>query len=63
MNRMTREYEESQKYHRIMGLLQDLKLDHGKCHPREDHACTHCNAEEEIEKMLKEYRGPRIVAS
>lgn len=55
--------EDSEKYHRVMSYLADLKLPHGKCHPREDNACTHCNAQEKIEQMLVEYRGPRIVAS
>lgn len=50
-------------YNRVMSLLRNTKMPHGLCEPRERKACTHCNAEEELDKMLSEYKGARIVQS
>ncbi len=50
------------KYHEVMQLLRRTKMEHGACKPRTRRACTHCNALEELDKLLAEYKGPRIVA-
>lgn len=50
-------------YHKVMGWLADLRMEHGKCQPRRDRACTNCNARDDLEKHLRAYRGPRIVTS
>ncbi|MEG0868221.1 MAG: hypothetical protein RSD49_08065 [Hafnia sp.] len=55
--------EEADKYHRVMECLRNMGREHGKCHPREDRACTHCNAAEELQTMIDEYPGRRLVAS
>lgn len=44
-------------YHSLMSLLRDAQLPHGRCQPRERRACTHCNAQEEIDEMVKGYKG------
>lgn len=51
------------KFHRVMQLLRNTKMEHGLCQPRSRKACTHCNAADEIDTMLSEYKGARIVAS
>lgn len=55
--------EESALYHEVMQDLYNIKLPHGKCQPRADKACTHCNAQDRLDKALAEYPGPRIVCS
>jgi hypothetical protein len=55
--------DDAESFHRVMTLLRNMTLEHGKCHPREAKACTNCNAEEELQVMLENYKGPRIVAS
>jgi len=50
-----------QEYNRVMGLLRNTKMPHGLCEPRERKACTHCNAVEELDKIIAEYKGARIV--
>ena len=50
-----------QEYNRVMGLLQNTKMPHDLCEPRERKACTHCNAVEELDKLIAEYKGARIV--
>jgi len=50
-----------QEYNRVMGLLRNTKMPHGLCEPRERKACTHCNAVEELDKLIAEYKGARIV--
>lgn len=55
--------EESALYHDIMQDLQNLKLPHGRCQPRSDRACTHCNAQDRLDNALTEYLGPPIVCS
>jgi hypothetical protein len=53
-----------QKYHEIMGVLRDLRKfegRHGKCNPRLDRACAYCNAVDDLERLVSDYRGPRIV--
>ena len=52
--------EEAQMYHRIMQLLRDSRKEHGTCQPRERRACTACNAAEEIDALLEEYRGAPV---
>lgn len=55
--------DESALYHEIMQDLQNLKLPHGRCQPRSDKACTHCNAQDRLDTALSVYPGPRIVCS
>lgn len=54
---------DAQGFHRVVALLQDAMLAHGKCIPREDRACTHCNAIDDLTKLVMGYRGPRVVQS
>lgn len=54
---------ESQDYHKVMHHLKDTERKHGRCQPRADRACTHCNAQEQIEVMTKAYKGPRVICS
>ncbi|WP_306109960.1 hypothetical protein [Pseudomonas sp. Leaf58] len=55
--------EESALYHGVMQDLYDIKRPHGKCQPRADKACTHCNAQDRLDNALAEYPGPRVVCS
>lgn len=48
---------EIQKYHEVMVLLRNLAMPHGKCKPREDKACTACNAQDALDLMLAQYKG------
>lgn len=50
-------------FHIVMQCLQDLRLEHGLCQPRERLACTHCNAQDKLDEMLAQYKGPLIVLS
>lgn len=50
-------------YHRVMSLLLATKMEHGLCKPRSRRACTHCNAREELERLLTAYGGPPIRAA
>ena len=47
-------------YHEIMGGRRRTKMEHGLCEPKERHACTRCEAERRIERMLSEYKGRRV---
>lgn len=49
-----------QQYQQVMGLLRDMQMEHGTCQPRERRACTHCNAKDDLDKLLAEYRGQSI---
>ena len=60
MTEEQRNAEDAAKFHRSMSLLRKTKLKHGLRQPRERRACTHCNAVEDIEKMLAEYRGAPV---
>ena len=51
-----------QKYNRVMSLLRNTKMAHGLCEPRERKACTHCNAVEELDKLIAEYKGARVIS-
>lgn len=53
--------EYKQNYHKVMQLLKRTKMKHGLCKPRIRRACTHCNAIDDIEIMLADYKGPEIV--
>jgi hypothetical protein len=55
--------KESDLYHGVMQDMRNTKLGHGRCMPRKDNACTHCAAQERLDKALNEYPGPRIVCS
>lgn len=48
-------------YHRVMGLLRDMQMEHGLCKPRSRMACTACNAKDELDRLLAEYKGPPII--
>ena len=52
--------QDAQNYYRVMGLLRHMKKEHGLCEPRERKACTVCNAKDELEVMLSEYKGQPI---
>lgn len=52
-----------QEYHRVMALLQNTRMEHGLCQPRERRACTHCNAVDDLNKLMEEYKGPPITFS
>jgi hypothetical protein len=54
---------ESQDYHKVMHHLKDTERGHGRCLPREDLACSHCNAKDAIVAMTNAYRGPRVICS
>jgi hypothetical protein len=56
------EDEQAQK-ERILGLLRDTKMQHGTCQPRSRKACTACNAQEELDKITKDWKGPTMVLS
>ena len=49
------------QFHEVMGALRRTKMEHGLCEPVERNACTHCAAQRKLDKMLAEYKGPRIV--
>jgi hypothetical protein len=51
---------DSEAYHRVMQRLRDTKRPHGLCQPRERRACTHCNAQDELDEMVKDYKGRPI---
>ena len=48
------------KYHRVMQLLVNARMQHGLCQPRERKACTACNAQDDLEKMVDEYKGAPV---
>jgi len=52
------DYED--KYHNVMELLKQTKMKHGLCKPRERRACTHCNALDDLDKLISEYKGRKI---
>ena len=51
---------DAEKYHKVMRLLLDLRMEHGLCKPRYRRACTACNAKEDLAKMVDEYKGVPI---
>lgn len=57
-----RDEEQAQKEH-ILGLLRDTKMEHGTCEPRSRKACTACNAQEELDKIVKDWKGFTMVLS
>lgn len=52
--------EDAAKFHRVMGLLLNLQMAHGTCHPRERRACTNCNARDDLNQMIAEYNGAPV---
>ena len=44
----------------ILGLLRSTKMKHGTCQPRERKACTACNAQEKLDKIVSEWKGGAI---
>lgn len=57
MDEDTRIAADAAKFHQVMSLLSNLQMPHGTCRPRERRACTHCNARDDLDKMLAEYKG------
>lgn len=55
-------HERAQKEH-ILGLLRNTKRPHGLCQPRDRRACTACNSQEALDKILSEWKGPTIYAT
>jgi hypothetical protein len=56
--------EDAQNYHYMMHDMMDLfRGEHGRCMPRSAKACAVCNAKDRLEAMVKNYRGPRVIAS
>lgn len=53
---------ETALYYEVMDCLREMELPHGRCHPREDKACSHCNAEDRLIELRNNYRGRPIVA-
>lgn len=53
---------DSRDYHQVMSLLRSSKMQHGLCKPRERRACTACNAQEKLDKLVAEYKGAPIRA-
>lgn len=56
---MSDEYE--QKFHEIMGAIKSSRMQHGLCLPVERRACTACAAQRIIDRMLSEWKGPRMI--
>lgn len=54
-------YEE--KYHKLLALLIDTTRPHGLCEPRNRHACLHCNAQDEIDRIVSSYQVRPFVKS
>ena len=48
---------------RIMQLYEATKMEHGTCQPRERKACTACNAKDELDQLLADWKGPKITRS
>lgn len=53
--------QDSELFHRVMGLLRNTQMEHGTCQPRDRRACTHCNAADDLKKIVAEYKGQPIV--
>lgn len=49
------------QFHNVMDALRRTKMEHGLCEPVKRNACTHCAGQRKLDKMLAEYKGPRIV--
>lgn len=50
---------ESERFHRVMGPLPNMQMEHGTCRPRERRACTHCDAKDDLIKLLAKCTGQR----
>jgi len=48
-------------HNRLMELYKKTKMDHGLCEPVERKACTNCAARRELDRLLSEWKGPRVV--
>jgi hypothetical protein len=61
---MTRDEEnalEAEKFHKVMDCLRKMKMQHGKCEPRKDRACSHCNGADDLQEIVRNYKGRRII--
>ncbi len=47
----------------VLGLLRNMKLEHGTCQPRERKACTNCNSKERLDKIVDDWKGHRLELS
>ncbi len=63
MNEEKHVRDDAANYHRVMGLMRSLQMEHGLCQPRARRACTQCNARDDLEQMLREYKGQRLTIS
>lgn len=61
MHPTMKDREDAEKYHRVMELLRSARMEHGLCKPRDRRACTACNAKDDLEKLISEYRGAPVV--
>lgn len=61
---MTREEHnehDAHLFHKVMRCLRAMRRSqHGLCEPRERKACTICNAKDELEQIIQEYKGAPI---
>lgn len=48
-------------FHAVMSLLQAMQMEHGLCEPRSRRACTHCNAKDDLDALVKAYKGHPVV--
>ena len=51
-----------QKYEQVMDLLRQSRMPHGRCQPRSRKACTACNAQDRLDRLIAEWKGPTIRA-
>lgn len=49
--------EERRKREHILGLLRNMKMEHGICKPRSRKACTACNSKDELDKIVAGWNG------
>lgn len=49
--------EERRKREHILGLLRNTKMEHGICKPRSRKACTACNSQDELDKIVAGWKG------
>lgn len=49
--------DERRQKESILGMLRDTKMKHGTCQPRSRKACTACNAQEELDKIVAAWKG------
>lgn len=55
--------DEKARYDQVMDLLRSAKMSHGQCQPRTRKACTACNAQDELNRLVSEWKGFTITAT